>query len=256
MQLNLKKPIVFFDLETTGLNVSADRIVEISLLKLNPNQVEESKTFRINPEMPISEESISIHGIKQEDVADKPTFKQLGAEINRFMEGCDLSGFNLLKFDIPMLVEEFLRADQDFDLKNRKIIDVQRVFHQMEKRTLEAAYKFYCDKSLENAHSAEADTRATYEVYKGQLERYEELENDTNFVHEFTGSPSDKMVDIAGRLVKNAEGVPCINFGKHKGKPVEEVLEKDPGYYSWMMRGDFPRYTKKKMTEIKLGMRK
>lgn len=255
MQLNLKKPIVFFDLETTGLNIGVDRIVEISLLKLNPNQVEEVKTYRINPEIPISEESTSIHGITQEDVADKPTFKHLASEINRFMEGCDLSGFNLLKFDIPMLVEEFLRVDQDFDLKNRRIIDVQRIFHQMEKRTLEAAYKFYCDKSLENAHSAEADTRATYEVYKSQIERYDELENDTEFIHEFTGSPSDKLVDIAGRLVKNKDGVACINFGKHKGKPVVEVLQKDPGYYSWMMRGDFPLYTKKKMTEIKLSMR-
>ena len=255
MQLNLKKPIVFFDLETTGLNVGVDRIVEISLLKLHPNQKEEIKTFRVNPEMPISEESSAIHGISDEDVADKPTFKQLASEIGRFMEGCDLSGFNLLKFDIPMLVEEFLRVDYDFDLKNKKIVDVQRIFHQMEKRTLEAAYKFYCDKELTNAHSAEADTVATYEVYKAQIERYEELENDTDFIHEFTGSPSDKMVDIAGRIVKNPEGIPVINFGKHKGKPVEDVLRSDPGYYGWMMRGDFPLYTKKKLTEIKLGMR-
>lgn len=255
MELNLKKPIVFFDLETTGLNIGVDRIVEISLLKLHPNQKEEVKTFRVNPEIAISEEASAIHGISNEDVADKPTFKQLAAEIHRFIEGCDLSGFNLLKFDVPMLVEEFLRVEQDFDLKNKRIIDVQRIFHQMEKRTLEAAYKFYCDSSLVDAHSAEADTRATFEVYKAQIERYEELENDTEAIHEFTGSPSDKMVDIAGRIVKNAEGVPVINFGKHKGKPVEQVLQTDPGYYGWMMRGDFPLYTKKKLTEIKLGMR-
>lgn len=255
MELNLKKPIVFFDLETTGLQIGVDRIVEISMIKKNPNQTEETKTYRVNPEMPISAEASSVHGISNEDVANEPTFKQLAAEINKFLQGCDLSGFNLLKFDVPMLVEEFLRVDQDFDLKNRKIIDVQRIFHQMEKRTLEAAYKFYCDKTLVDAHSAEADTRATMEVYQAQIERYEELENDTEFVHEFTGSPSDKMVDIAGRIVKNTEGVPCINFGKHKGKPVVEVLKTDPGYYGWMMRGDFPLYTKKKMTEIKLSMR-
>lgn len=255
MELNLKKPIVFFDLETTGLGIGTDRIVEISLLKRNPNGTEERKTYRVNPEMPISEESSNIHGISNDDVKDAPTFKQLASEIHKFIEGCDLSGFNLLKFDVPMLAEEFLRVDHDFDLKNRKIIDVQRIFHQMEKRTLEAAYKFYCDKSLVDAHSAEADTVATYEVYKAQLERYEELENDTESVHAFTGSPSDSLVDFAGRIVKNKDGIPCINFGKHKGKPVEDVLKTDPGYYSWMMRGDFPLYTKKKMTEIKLSMR-
>jgi len=255
MELNLKKPIVFFDLETTGLNVGVDRIVEISMLKRNPNNTEESKTYRINPEIPISPEATAVHGISNEDLLDKPTFKQVAVEITKFLEGCDLSGFNLLKFDVPMLVEECLRVGQDFDIKNRKIIDVQRIFHQMEKRTLEAAYQFYCNKSLIDAHSAEADTRATYEVYKAQLEKYEELENDTEFIHEFTGSPADKLVDFAGRIVKDDNGIPVINFGKHKGKAVEDVLKSDPGYYGWMMRGDFPLYTKKKMTEIKLGMR-
>ena len=254
MELQLTKPLVFFDLETTGLNVGKDRIVEISLLKKMPNQTEQSKTYRVNPEMPISAESTSIHGISDEDVADSPTFKHLAVDIIKFLEGCDLSGFNLIKFDVPMLIEEFLRVGQDFDLKNRQIIDVQRVFHQMEKRTLEAAYQFYCAKDLKNAHSAEADTRATYEVYKAQIERYENLENNTNFIHEFTGSPSDKMVDMAGRLVKNEKGEACINFGKHKGKTVVQVLETDPGYYSWMMNGDFPLYTKKVMKDIKSKM--
>ena len=247
--------MVFFDLETTGLNVGQDRIVEISLLKVMPNGQEEQLTYRINPEMPISEESTSIHGISNEDVANEPTFKQLASQIAAFMDGADLSGFNLLKFDVPMLVEEFLRVEIDFDLKNRKIVDVQRIFHQMEQRNLVAAYKFYCGKDLSDAHSAAADTIATYEVYKAQIERYENLENDTDFVHAFTGSPADRMVDIAGRIVKDDNGVPVFNFGKHRGKPVTEVLMKEPGYYTWMMNGDFPLYTKKKLTELRLSMR-
>ncbi|MCB0738150.1 MAG: 3'-5' exonuclease [Bacteroidetes bacterium] len=255
MQLALKKPIVFFDLETTGLNIGQDRIVEISLHKVEPNGNESTKTMRLNPEMPISAESTAIHGISNEDVANSPTLKQVASDIVQFIGGSDLGGFNLLKFDVPMLVEEFLRVEQDFDLKNRRIIDVQRIFHIMEQRNLVAAYKFYCDKSLDDAHSAEADTIATYEVYKAQIERYEELENDTEFVHEFTGSPSDVLVDIAGRFVKNEQGIPVFNFGKHKGRPVEEVLERDPGYYGWMMQGDFPLYTKKKLTEIRLNMK-
>lgn len=254
MELKLKKPIVFFDLETTGLNIGQDRIVEISLLKVSPNGEEERKTHKVNPGIPISAESTAIHGISDADVANEPEFKMIAHEVARFMEGADLGGFNLLKFDVPMLVEEFLRVDQDFDLKNRKIIDVQRIFHKMEQRNLQAAYKFYCDKELINAHSAEADNVATYEVYKAQLDRYDELENDTSAIHEFTGSPTDRMVDIAGRMVKNDEGVAVFNFGKYRGQPVAEVLKKDPGYYGWMMRGDFPLYTKKKLTEIKLSL--
>jgi DNA polymerase-3 subunit epsilon len=255
MNLLLKRPIVFFDLETTGLNIGTDRIVEISMLKVGPNGNEDIRTCLLNPEMPISEEAQAIHGISNENVRDKPTFKQKAADIAKFLEGADLAGFNLLKFDVPVLVEEFMRVGQDFDLKNRKIVDVQRIFHQMEKRTLEAAYAFYCNQALEGAHSAEADTKATFEVYKAQIERYDELQNDTAFIHEFTGAPADKMVDIAGRLVKNEHGVAIINFGKYKGQPVEDVLRNDPGYYGWMMRGDFPLYTKKKLTEIKLSMR-
>lgn len=255
MQLNLKRPMVFFDLETTGLNIGHDRIVEISLLKIQTNGDEEKLTLRLNPEMEISEESTSIHGISNADVASEPTLKEKAAEIVDFIGPADLAGFNLLKFDVPLLVDELLRVEYEFDLKNRKIIDVQRIFHKMEQRNLIAAYRFYCDKDLADAHSAEADNIATYEVYKAQLERYAELENDTDFVHEFTGSPADHLVDTAGRIVRNRKGVPVFNFGKHKGKPVVEVLEKDPGYYGWMMRGDFPRYTKKKLTELRLSTR-
>lgn len=255
MQLKLKRPIVFFDLETTGLSVGKDRIVEIALLRVNPNGEEQSKTWRINPEMPISAESTAIHGISQEDIAKAPTFKQVAQDVVQFIGSADLGGFNLLKFDVPMLVEEFMRADVDFDLNKRRIIDVQRIFHKMEQRNLVAAYKFYCDKDLTQAHSAEADTLATYEVYKAQIDRYAEIENDTDFVHSFTGSPSDKMVDMAGRLIKNDNGVEVFNFGKYKGKPVKDVLEKDPGYYGWMMNGDFPLYTKRKLTELRLSLK-
>lgn len=255
MELKLKRPIVFFDLETTGLNVGQDRIVEISMHRVQVDGEEDTKTMRINPEIPISPEATSIHGISNADIEHERTFKQVASEIIGFIGSSDLGGFNLLKFDVPMLVEECLRVEQDFDLKNRRIVDVQRIFHKMEQRNLIAAYKFYCDKDLTDAHSAEADNIATYEVYKAQIEKYDEIENDTDFVHEFTGSPSDRMVDIAGRFVKNEEGVPVFNFGKHKGKPVEEVLSRDPGYYGWMMNGDFPLYTKKKLTEIRLGMK-
>lgn len=246
---------MFFDLETTGLNIGQDRIVEISLHRVQVDGTEDTKTLRVNPEIPISPEATSIHGISNADVENERTFKQVASEIIGFIGSADLGGFNLLKFDVPMLVEECLRVEQDFDLKNRRIVDVQRIFHKMEQRNLIAAYKFYCDKDLTDAHSAEADNIATYEVYKAQIEKYDEIENDTDFVHEFTGSPSDRMVDIAGRFVKNEEGIAVFNFGKHKGKPVEEVLAKDPGYYGWMMNGDFPLYTKKKLTEIRLGMK-
>ncbi len=250
MQLNLKNPIVFFDLETTGINISSDRIVEISVLKINVDGSQESKTFRVNPEMPIPNEASEIHGIYDADVADSPTFKELANQLAVFMEGCDLAGFNSNKFDIPLLAEEFLRVGNDFDMTRRKFIDVQTIFHKMEKRTLGAAYQFYCGKELTDAHSAEADTRATYEVLLAQLERYEELQNDVAFLANY--SAFNRNVDFAGRIIFNDKGEEVFNFGKYKGKPVEEVLAKDQGYYGWMMNGDFPLFTKKVLTNIKL----
>ena len=250
MQLNLKNPLVFFDLETTGINIVKDRIVEISFDKVYPNGKEESKTRRINPEMPIPPESTAIHGITDEDVKDCPTFKEIAKSLAAQIEGCDLAGYNSNRFDIPLLAEEFLRAGVDIDLNKRKFVDVQTIFHKMEQRTLAAAYKFYCDKSLENAHTAEADTMATYEVLKAQLDRYPELQNDINFLSQYSSYTNN--VDFAGRMVYNDKGEEVINFGKYKGRLVEEVLKNDPGYYSWIMNGDFPLNTKKILTEIKL----
>jgi DNA polymerase-3 subunit epsilon len=250
MNLNLKNPIVFFDLETTGINVANDRIVEIGYLIVYPDGHEESKTIRVNPEMPISPEASAITGITNEDVKDCPTFKELAQSLANTFEGCDFAGYNSNKFDLPLLAEEFLRCDVDFDLKKRKFIDVQVIFHKMEQRTLSAAYKFYCDKDLDNAHSAQADTRATYEVLKSQLERYPNLENDVDKLSDF--SAQTKNVDFVGRIVYNDKGVEVINFGKYKGVPVVEVLAKDPGYYGWVMNNDFPLYTKKVLTAIKL----
>lgn len=250
MQLNLKNPLIFFDLETTGINIVKDRIVEISFLKVHPNGKEESKTRRINPGMPIPAESTAIHGITDEDVKDCPTFKEIAKSLAAQIEGCDLAGFNSNRFDIPLLAEEFIRADVDIDLNKRKFVDVQTIFHKMEQRTLSAAYKFYCDKSLENAHTAEADTMATYEVLKAQLDRYEELQNDINFLSQY--SSFNNNVDFAGRMVFNDKGEEVINFGKYKGQKVEDVLKNDPSYYSWIMNGDFPLNTKKMLTEIKL----
>lgn len=250
MQLNLKNPIVFFDLETTGINIVKDRIVEISFVKVHPNGKEETKTRRINPEMPIPPESTAIHGITDEDVKDCPTFKEIAKSLAAQIEGCDLAGYNSNRFDIPLLAEEFLRAGVDIDLNKRKFVDVQTIFHKMEQRTLAAAYKFYCDKSLENAHTAEADTMATYEVLKAQLDRYPELQNDINFLSQYSSYGNN--VDFAGRMVYNDKGEEVINFGKYKGRLVEEVLKNDPGYYSWIMNGDFPLNTKKMLTEIKL----
>lgn len=250
MQLNLKNPLIFFDLETTGINIVKDRIVEISFVKVHPNGKEESKTRRINPGMPIPAESTAIHGITDEDVKDCPTFKEVAKSLATQIEGCDLAGFNSNRFDIPLLVEEFLRAGIDIDLNKRKFVDVQTIFHKMEQRTLSAAYKFYCDKSLENAHTAEADTMATYEVLKAQLDRYPELQNDVNFLSQYSSFTNN--VDFAGRMVYNDKGEELINFGKYKGRLVAEVLKNDPGYYSWIMNGDFPLNTKKVLTEIKL----
>jgi DNA polymerase-3 subunit epsilon len=251
MNLNLKNPLVFFDLETTGVNITRDRIVEISVLKVHPNGKEETKTRRINPEMPIPPESTAIHGITDEDVKDCPTFKQVAKSFVDLLEGCDMAGFNSSRFDVPMLTEEFLRAGVDFDTDNRKFVDVQIIFHRKEQRTLEAAYAFYCDKKLENAHSAEADVIATYEVLKSQLDKYNDLENDINFLSKEYSSFNNN-VDLAGRIIFNDKGVEVFNFGKHRGKSVIEVLNKEPSYYSWMMDGDFPLNTKKVLTKLRL----
>ncbi|WP_055448836.1 3'-5' exonuclease [Lacinutrix mariniflava] len=250
MQLNLTKPICFFDLETTGINISKDRVVEISILKVFPNGNKESKTWLVNPEMPIPAETSAIHGVTDERVANEPTFKELAKEISVMTKDCDLAGFNSNRFDIPLLAEEMLRADMDFDMKGRVAVDVQTIFHKMEKRTLGAAYKFYCDKSLENAHTAEADTLATYEVLKAQLDRYEDLENDTKFLAEF--SSHKKFADFAGFINFNEDGEECFSFGKHKNKKVLDVLDKEPGYFGWLLNADFPLYTKKVLTAIKL----
>lgn len=250
MQLNLTKPICFFDLETTGINITSDRIVEISILKVHPNGKEETYTQLVNPTIPIPPEVTLVHGISDADVADKPTFKEISKEVHNLIKDSDLGGFNSNRFDIPLLAEEMLRAEVDFDMKNRQSIDVQTIFHKMEQRTLSAAYKFYCDKNLDDAHSAEADTFATYEVLKAQLKRYEELENDANFLAEF--SSRKKFADFAGFIAYNKEGLECFSFGKHKGKLVTEVLENEPGYFGWLLNADFPLYTKKVLTAIKL----
>ncbi|SFZ93868.1 DNA polymerase-3 subunit epsilon [Flaviramulus basaltis] len=250
MQLNLTKPICFFDLETTGINISKDRIVEISILKVFPNGKEESKTWLVNPEMTIPNEVIEIHGITNEKVANEPTFKELAKEVNNMIKDSDLGGFNSNRFDIPLLAEEMLRADIDFDMKNRLAVDVQTIFHKMEQRTLSAAYKFYCDKNLDGAHSAEVDTNATYQVLKAQITKYEEVENDTKFLAEF--SSRKKFADFAGFIAYNKKGEECFSFGKHKGKLVTEVLESEPGYFGWLLNADFPLYTKKVLTAIKL----
>ena len=250
MQLNLRNPLVFFDLETTGIDIVKDRIVEISMVKVMPNGEEIVKTRRINPGMPIPPEATAIHGITDEDVKDCPKFKEIAKSLAAQIEGCDLAGFNSNRFDIPMLAEEFLRAGVDVDLNRRKFIDVQTIFHKMEQRNLTAAYKFYCNKDLANAHSAEADTMATYEVLKAQLGRYPELENDVNFLSKYSAFTNN--VDFAGRMVYNEKGQEVINFGKYKGRLVEEVLKSDPSYYAWIMNGDFPLNTKKMLTEIRL----
>ena len=254
MKLNLKNPIIFFDLETTGINIASDRIVEISYLKVELNGNETTKTLRVNPGIPIPPKSTEIHGISDDDVKDSPTFNEVGKSIARDFEGCDLAGYNSVRFDIPLLAEEFLRSGIDIDLKRRKFVDVQIIFMKMEQRTLAAAYKFFLGKEFEDAHSAEADTLATYEVLQAQLDRYPNLENDIGMLAEF--SAHNRNVDFAGRIVYNEEDVEVFNFGKHKGKPVSEVLAKDPGYYGWMMNGDFPLYTKKILTSIKLNSKK
>lgn len=250
MKLNLKNPMVFFDLETTGTNINSDRIVEISYLKVHTNGNEESKTMRINPEMHIPEESSAVHGIYDADVADCPTFKEVARTIARDIEGCDLAGFNSNRFDIPLLAEEFIRAGVDIDMTKRKFVDVQVIFHKMEQRTLSAAYKFYCGKDLTDAHTAAADTYATYEVLMAQLDRYSELKNDVAFLSEY--SSFTKNVDFAGRMIYDDKGREVFNFGKYKGQVVAEVLQRDPGYYGWIMNNDFTLHTKAMLTKIRL----
>ena len=251
MKLNLKNPIIFFDLETTGVDVSKDRIVEICYIKVWPNGNEVSRTMRINPGVHIPEQASAVHGIYDADVAECPTFKEVAKDIANDFQGCDIAGFNSNRFDLPMLAEEFLRAQVDIDLTRHRAIDVQVIYHKLEQRTLSAAYKFYCGAELVNAHSALADTRATYEILQAQLDHYPDvLVNDMEFLSQF--SSFTRNADFAGRMVLDDEGNEIFNFGKYKGEKVEAVLMRDPGYYAWMMNGDFPLNTKQVLTRIKL----
>ena len=251
MNLKLEKPIVFFDLETTGVQVAKDRIVEISILKVLPNGNKESKTWLVNPTIPIPEETTAIHGISDEKVANEPTFAQLATEISELIHNCDLAGYNSNKFDIPLLAEEFLRVDIDFNMDNRKAVDIQNIFHKMEQRTLSAAYQFYCGKSLQNAHSSKADTMATFEVLESQIDKYDDLKSDVSFLSEF--SKRGKNVDLAGFIKYNEDDIPCFSFGKHKGKTVDYILENESGYFGWLLNADFPMYTKKVLTQLRLN---
>ena len=253
MNLKLKRPIVFFDLETTGVDTATDRIVEISLVKIDVDGTKSVKTRRINPEMPIPAAATAVHGITDEDVKDEPTFRQIARSLAQYIEGCDFGGFNSNRFDLPMLVEEFMRADVDVDFRKRKFVDVQTIFHRKEQRTLVAAYKFYCDKDLENAHSAEADTLATYEVLEAQIERYPDIGDTVEQLAEFSSTGAN--VDFAGRIALNDKGEEIFTFGKYRGQSVEEIFRKEPSYYKWMMDGDFPQYTKKVITEIRLRIK-
>lgn len=247
MKLELSKPLAFFDVETTGTNIGTDRIIEIAIVKILPNGEKQTKRKLINPEMPIPADAIAVHGITNEMVAAAPTFKQAANEIKQFLDNCDLAGYNSNRFDVPILVEEFLRAGTEFNMNNRKLVDVQKIFHLMEQRTLSAAYKFYCNKELTNAHSAEADATATFEVLEAQLERYPQIKNDVDGIIQFTGE--DKIVDFARRFVYDKNEI-VFNFGKHKGKSVKQVLKEEPQYYDWMMKGDFALHTKQKISEI------
>jgi DNA polymerase-3 subunit epsilon len=245
--LQLKRPLAVIDLETTGTNVATDRIIEIAIVKVFPDKTTQTKVKRIHPGMPIPAVTTAIHGITDEDIKDCPTFKQCANELRQYLDNCDLAGYNSNRFDIPLLVEEFLRSGLEFDVKDRKFIDVQKIFHLMEKRTLSAAYKFYCDKDLTNAHSAEADALATYEILEAQLARYEQLQAEVAPLADFT--KEDDYVDFARRMVMQ-NGVEVFNFGKYKGRPVRDVLKIEPQYYDWMMKADFPLNTKQKLTEI------
>lgn len=250
MKLQLNRPICFFDLETTGVNIAKDRIVEIAILKIYPNETKESKTWLVNPTIPIPEEVVAIHGISNEKVANEPTFAELAPQIYDMIKDADLAGYNSDRFDIPLLAEELLRANIDFDMKNRVSVDVQTIFHKKEERTLSAAYKFYCNQNLDNAHSATADTNATYEILKAQLDKYTDLENNIKELSVFT--TRKKVVDFAGFIILNKDGKEVFSFGKHKGKLVEEILDKEPGYFNWIQNAEFPLYTKKILTAIKL----
>jgi DNA polymerase-3 subunit epsilon len=247
MPLQLKRPLVFIDLETTGVNLSIDRIVEIAIVKITPDGTKISKQKILNPQMPIPKSSSAIHGITDEKVKDAPTFKQVANELKQFIDDADFSGYNSNRFDIPMLMEEFLRAGFTIDMTNRRMLDVQHIYHMMEKRTLGAAYKFYCEKELHDAHSAEADAIATWEILEAQLTRYTHLGNSLDTILQFTGE--EKFVDFARRFIMDND-VEVFNFGKHKGRPVSDVLRAEPQYYDWMMKGDFPLHTKQKLTEI------
>ncbi|MBC7524575.1 MAG: 3'-5' exonuclease [Flavobacterium sp.] len=250
MELKLNRPICFFDLETTGIEVAKDRIVEIAIFKVFPNGNKESKTWLVNPTISIPPQTTAVHGITNEKVANEPTFKELAPQIYAMIKDSDLAGFNSDRFDIPLLAEEMLRAGLDFDMKNRYSVDVQTIFHKMEERTLSAAYKFYCNEILQNAHSAEADTMATYEILKAQLDRYKNLENDMKSLSEFT--TRKKSLDFAGFIALNNDGNEIFTFGKNKGQLVTDVFEKEPGYYGWIQGADFPLYTKKVLTALKL----
>ena len=248
MRLNLKRPLVFFDLETTGIHTAKDRIVEISYLKIMPDGREESHTWRVNPQMPIPQQATAIHGITDEDVKDCPVFGKIALVIAERIEGCDLAGFNSNRFDIPLLAEEFLRAGLDINLKNRRCVDVLTIYHKMEPRNLKTAYKYFCGKELIHAHQAENDTRATYEVLLSQLDKYPELENDIDALSKYSSVAS--FVDYAGRMIYNENGEEVFNFGKYKGQLVVDTLKQDTSYYSWIMQGDFSLDTKQKLTEI------
>ena len=250
MKLKIERPLCFFDLETTGINITNDRIVEIAILKLNPDEKIEKKVWLVNPEMLIPKEVSEIHGITNDKVADAPTFKEISKTIYNFIKGSDLAGYNSDRFDIPLLMEEFLRSEIDFETKNLRTIDVQTIFHKMEQRNLTAALKFYCDKKLENAHSAMVDTQATYDVLMSQLDRYSDLEPSISFLSDFT--TRRKNADFAGYIVFNKKDEECFSFGKHKGQTVENILDKEPGYFGWLLKSDFPLYTKKILTQIRM----
>jgi DNA polymerase-3 subunit epsilon len=256
MNLQLKKPLVFLDIEATGLSLTKDRLVELAVMKLHPDGKQEHKSWRVNPGIPMPEDISKIIGIKDSDLADKPPFKTVAHEILNFIGSADLAGYNPFRLDLPMLMEEFLKAGLEFDISKRKVVDVQKIFFTMEKRNLAAAYEFYCGKSLDDHHSAEADTNATFEVFLAQLGRYQDLGDNIDSVSKAIGNPAENILDLAGRIVKNEKGEEVFNFGKHKGLKVEDVLRKDPAYYGWMMNGDFTEFTKKKLTEIRLRMRR
>ena len=254
MKLKIDKPIIFFDLETTGIQIASDRIVEISILKIFPNGNKESKTWLVNPTIPIPKETTKIHGISDEKIANEPTFKQLAPEIEKIMHNCDLAGYNSNKFDIPLIAEEFLRAGINFNMDNRKSIDVQNIFHKLESRTLSAAYQFYCGKELINAHSAKTDTIATYEILIAQLNKYKELENNIDFLAEFS-ERGGKSADMAGFIKFNEQGEKVINFGKYKNISLKKIWKDNPGYFSWINQADFPLYTKNIMNNFVIKMK-